>query len=62
MPKTQHQKLYIKYHGKYFDVDVDVTSYMMYVMYDVPNTAYILSILPYSICFAQVTPRQPLNK
>jgi len=38
MPKTLHQKFYIKHHEKYFDVDVDVTSYMMYVMYDVPNT------------------------
>jgi len=37
-PKMLHKKLYIKHHGKYFDVDVDVTSYMMYVMYDVPNT------------------------
>ena len=36
MPKTLHQKFYIKHHEKYFDVDVDVTSYMMYVMYDVP--------------------------
>jgi len=38
MPKMLHQKIYIKHHGKYFDVDVDVTSHMTYVMYDVPNT------------------------
>ena len=40
MPKTLHQKFFIKYHGKYFDVDVDVISHMMYVMYDVPNTIH----------------------
>jgi len=40
MPKTLHQKFYIKHHGKYFDVDVDVTSYMMY---DVPNTVRMIT-------------------